>query len=64
MLGVSLGATLLTVTEGGGMDLLVVANSTFQYPFNVTVQLVPGSADGERREGRGGEGALQCTQAT
>ena len=35
--------------------MTVVANGTFHYPLNVTVQLVSGSAVGER-EGRGGEG--------
>lgn len=47
VLGLFLGATVLAVTEGEVVDILVMANSTFEYPLTVTVQLVPGSADGE-----------------
>lgn len=58
VLGVLLGATTLTITEGEYMDLLVVTNSTFQDSFNVRVQLLSGSADGEgegeRRKGKDG----------
>lgn len=55
VLGVLLGAATLTVTEGKNVDILVVTNSTFQDPFNVRVQLLSGSADGEGK-GRGGKG--------
>ena len=53
VLGVLLGAATLTVTEGNNVDVLVVTNSTFQDSFNVRVQLLSGSADGEGKgEGR------------